>query len=501
MDKNSNPKPAVLRILVALVLLALSAGLMIYRKRQADTREELYDVTVVNATCTDPGYSLYTNRADGSTYVDDVVPALGHSWGHWVTAEVMTDIQPGVEIRSCSICGEEEEQVRYPALSLPVVALEGNLKNIAKKTEVPITADFISTDTNFSAYATLKHQGHDSLRYDKKNFTLKLYRDGSREEKYKMTFSHWNQENKYILKANYIDPSHCRNRVCADVWAQIAAGRESLPEKMRQLSNYGAVDCFPVALYINREFQGLYSWTLHKDDDLFGMKEGKDQAILIANDDSAPESWFREKAAFTDSSPWEVEFCGTGDKGWAKDKLNALIDFVMESDDETFRRELKDHLDVDSAIDYYLSIYALGLTNHKAGNLILVCYGKEQPFTASLFSMNSAFGLSEDGTTVLAPEEFLPEEATGNLLWDRLAENFRPEIQARYASLRKTVFDPDGLCRRVTEYTDAIPETLTEADAAVYPHPNPDISHVQQITQYIVRRMELLDGIFLTGES
>ena len=100
-----------------------------------------------------------------------------------------------------------------------------------------------------------------------------------------------------------------------------------------------------------------------------------------------------------------------------------------------------------------------------------------------------------------APEEFLPEEATGNLLWDRLAENFRPEIQARYASLRKTVFDSDDLCRRVTEYTDAIPETLTEADAAVYPHPNPDISHVQQITQYIVRRMELLDGIFLTGES
>lgn len=500
MDKKHSLKPALVRIGIAGILLAVSAGILVFRQ-EPEVQEDGYDVTVVKATCTDPGYSLYTSRADGSTYVDDVIPAPGHSWSSWKTAEASAGVQPAVESRVCDVCGADEERVLYPQLPLPVVALEGDLTGIAKKKEVAVSAEFIGSDRNFTAYATLKHQGHESLKYDKKNFTLKLYRDSDRDDKYKMTFSHWKEEHKYILKANYIDPSHCRNLVCADIWAEIAAERTSLPGEMKTLSNYGAVDGFPVALYINREFEGLYTWNLHKDDDLFGMEKGKAQAILIANDDSAPEAFFREQAVFAGDSPWEVEFCGTEDSSWAKEKLNALIEFVRESSDESFRKELKDHLDVDSAIDYYLSIYALGLTNHKAANLILVCYGEDQPFTASLFSMNSAFGLSEDGTKVLEPEDFLPGDATGNLLWDRLAETFRPEIEERYAELRKTVFEPESLCRRVTEYTNAIPQTLTEADAAVYPHPNPEISHVEQITRYIARRIELLDSHFLTGES
>lgn len=497
MEQKNSLKPALIRIGAALGLLAVSAGFLISRRNQP----ELYDVTLVKPTCTDPGYSLYTNRETGSTYVDDLVDPPGHSWGSWAALEAPAGMEPAVESRVCSVCAAEEQQVLYPQLSVPVVTLDGNLTGIAKKTEVPVTAGFISADTNFTAPATLKYQGHDSLQYDKKNFTLKLYRDEGRSDKYKMTFSHWNKENKYILKANYIDPSHCRNLVCADVWAEIAAGRASLPEEMKTLSNYGAVDGFPIALYINREFHGLYSWTLHKDDDLFGMKKGKEHAILIANDDSAPEAFFREEAAFvTDVTPWEVEFCGTEDSSWAKDKLNALIAFVRSADDETFRKELKNHLDVDSAIDYYLSIYALGLTNHKAANLILVCYDKDQPFTASLFSMNSAFGLSSEGKQAAEPEEFLPGEATGNLLWDRLAALFRPQIEERYASLRETVFRPEELCRRVTQYAATIPAELTEADAGVYPHPNPEISQVEPMTQYIVRRMELLDAEFLTGE-
>ena len=230
------------------------------------------------------------------------------------------------------------------------------------------------------------------------------------------------------------------------------------------------------------------------------MKKGRDHAILISNDDSAPEAYFRETAAFTGTSPWEVEFCGTEDTRWAENKLNAFIGFVMTSDDDTFRKELKQYLDVDSAIDYYLSIYALGLPQQKGANLVLICYDKDLPFTASLFSMNKAFGLSADGTETASPEEFLPGEPTGNLLWDRLAVLFRPEIEARYASLRKTAFDTDAMCRRVTECAAAIPGELTDADHAVYPHPNPGLAHQEQITRYIVRRMELLDAEFLTGE-
>ncbi len=508
MHQKNSIKPALIRMGIAVLILALSAGFLYFWQRRPDVRAQLYDITVMPPTCTDSGYSLYTSKENGATFVDDVLPALGHSFGQWEVLQERTGLSPEISLRTCSVCGAREEQVQYPQTSIPLLALEGDVSQMGKKKEVPITAELIGAEQEFSHFATLKYQGHESLRFEKKNYTLKLYQDEARREKNKMTFSHWNPEHKYILKANYVDPSQCRNLICADIWADITASRDRLPAEFKDLPNYGAVDGFPVALYLNREFQGLYTFNLHKDDDLFGMEEGKDQAILIANHASAPEALFRESAAFAEDSPWEVEFCGTEDRSWAQNKLNDLISFVTDSDDQTFREKLHIHLDVDSAIDYLLAFYALGLTSCDKTNLTLVCYHASQPFTASHYDMDSAFGLSDDGTSAAGAELHLPvlkdgrwDSATGNLLWDRLLQNFQPRIASRYQKLRESLLNPENLCRRVLDYTAAIPADLVEGDNVVFPHPNPSLSQTDQITNYITRRIPLLDNLFLNGEN
>lgn len=506
--KTPSLRKALIRLGVALALIALAVSVIWLRSARQNREEQaLYDAKIVAPTCTDSGYTLYTHKETGETYIDDVVPATGHSFGQW-SAAAGADLMPQINSRSCSACQTAEEEIVYPALSIPVIALEGDLTGIAKKTEVPMQAQFQSGERSFSTYASLKYQGHGSLTFDKKNYTLKFWKDEKREEKYKMEFSHWNPENKYILKANYIDPTGCRNLVCADVWAQVTANRAQIPEEFKDLSNYGAVDGFPVALYINRQFQGLYNMNLHKDDDLFGMSDEQMHAILIANNAAGEEAYFRAAAEFGEDSPWEVEFCGTQDSTWAKDKLNGLIDFVMHSDDATFRRELDNYLDVDSTIDYLLSIYALGLTHHGASDLVLVCYSEDAPFTASMYDMETAFGLSEDGLTTVPPEAFLPVQqdgmwnsGTGNLLWDRLMTNFYPQLCARYAQLRQTVFAPEALCAAVTDFTAAIPEEIYLADGQLYPGLPGAQDSTKQINGYIMQRIALLDEIFLVNED
>ena len=366
-----------------------------------------------------------------------------------------------------------------------------------------ITAEFEDNGQNisFQSYATLKHQGHSSLGYSKKNFTLKFFRDENRTEKYKFSFSHWNKESKYILKANYADPSLCRNLVCADVWAELCASRASLPARMRSLSNYGAVDGFPVALYLNDQFYGLYTMNLHKDDDLFGMQKGERHAIMICNASGSAEARFRAPTEFSDNSTWEVEFCGTENTAWAKEQLNELIQFVMTADDAQFRAQLGQHLDVDSAIDYLLAIYALGLPAHGMKDLVLISYGSV--WIPSLYDMEDGFGLFHDGSGAYDASEFLPvrakdgwDSATGNLLWDRLLDNFEDEIIQRYAVLRKTVFTPDGLCARISSFTDAISDELYAADAARNPLPFIDPITKDQMFNYIQTRLPALDKIF-----
>ena len=494
---------ALIRIAIAVILLAISTGIIVYRRLDPAWRNSLYDAKLIPPTCTESGYTLYTNRENGRTYTDHIIPPAGHTFGPW--QETASDATSTRSSRRCQVCGFTEEKIAYPDLSIPVLAIEGDLEGIGKKSEVNISVSLTGGEQELTSFATLKYQGHSSLSYDKKNYTLKLFLDENRTGKNKVSFSHWNPEHKYILKANYIDSSQCRNLVCADLWADVVASRTNIPRQLKNLSNYGAVDGFPVALYLNGDFQGIYTVNLHKDDDLFGMEDGRNQAIVIANTDTADEAFFLHEAAFTEESPWEVEFCGSSDDAWVKDKLNDFISFVMESDNETFRKNLSAYLDVDSAIDYLLSIYAMGLTRHGADELMLVCYGKNEPWIASMYDMETAFGLSADGTSQADPEEFLPglengrwNSDTGSLLWDRLLQNFLPEIQQRYLQLRQSVFDPQNMCSRVTDFISQIDPQLYAADHEVFPHPNPQIDHQEQITQYILRRIALLDEILLT---
>lgn len=499
---SADLKPALIRLAISTGLFLFILSFFLHREDPTE-----YDIKVIPPTCTDSGYSLYTSLENGSTYIDDIVEALGHDFEEWTVTQEPSEEEPGAQTRRCKTCGETEEAQIDPSLSLPCLYLTGDLEGISKTVEAPITARFVGSDLSFDSSSTLKYQGHSSLRYDKKNFTLKLFESQNESKKYKVTFPGWEAENKYILKANYLDPSQCRNLLCADIWSDMAACRDSIPKELRNLVHYGAVDGFPIALYLNGQFLGLYTMNLHKDDDLFGMEDGEEQAILIANaGDSA--SLFRSAATFTEDASWEVEFCGTDDSSWAEDKLNALISFVRESDDETFRSQLHTYLDIDSAVDYLLAVYALGLTDHGSDDLILVTYGADSPFIASPYDMEDAFGLSADGTSYLDPAKYLPslkegsfDSATGSLLWDRFLELFLPDIQTRYTQLRQDVLDTQALCLRVEAFIGAIPDSLYAADALVNDYLIQDTAYADQITGYISQRMEYLDAIFMETEG
>ena len=501
-------RKALFRIICAAVAIALGVGFLIWRQHRpgestpaASAANE--QVEKVEPTCTEIGYTTWRDPGTGRTEIRDEVPALGHDFGEWETLRTTDGVEPGISRRVCNRCGAEETRFVSPEDVLPKLFISGSFHGIGKKEEVPVTVEFFGPDETFFDYATLKYQGHSSLKYEKKNFTMKLYLDEDHTEKDKRTFFSWRPENKYILKANAIDPSQARNLVCADLWADMVAARETVPERLQGLSNYGAVDGFPVALYLEDAFFGLYTMNLHKDDDLFGMEEGKKDAIVIVNQDSSDAAKFRAGATFEDDSDWELEFCGTEDGAWALEKLNALIAFVRESDDETFRAGLGDYMDVDAAVDYLLALYALGLTDNGTKDLMLVCFD-DGVWIPSLYDMEDGFGLNADGLGYDTSDAFCPSEqngvwtsATGSLLWDRLVQNYWPELQARYLTLRKTVLQDASVHQAMGDFIASIPNMYYEADARLYPDlPRPDGDFAEQMKQDFSRRTALLDRIF-----
>ncbi len=457
--------------------------------------------TVKEPTCTEAGYTL-TEDTETHTIVTETLPPLGHRFGEWKKVE-----GSGIETRTCEVCGETESRRPEDEAEAAVARLEltGSMQGVNKKTKVTLDASFNGQGEQFECYAVMSLQGHSTMGLDKPNYTIRFYNDPKASDKHKLTFGNWQKEHKYILKADYYDVTQCRNLVGAELWREIETTRDSLYPRIASLPTLGAVDGFPVSVWLNGEFLGLYTMCLHKDDDLFGMKDGERNALLICNEHTEPEAEFRAPAVLDEEGVhnWEMEYCGTEDWSWARDSFNALISFTMNSSDEDFREHLGDYLDIQAATDYLIFIYALGLENSGMKDLVMVNYG--DIWIPCAFDMDEAFGLESTGfQAVRSPSgDFLPTEKdgvwsseTGSLLWDRFLQCFEPEIAARYLELRGSVLTETNMCSVVDAYTESIPEPLYLRDADQYPERPDHAKMIQQIQDYIPERLTALDLFF-----
>lgn len=80
--------------------------------------EEVVD-EAVEPTCTDIGWTegKHCSRCGYALSLREAVPALGHSWGSWTTAKKPTCGAEGTKTRTCSRCGQSEDET-IPATGL-----------------------------------------------------------------------------------------------------------------------------------------------------------------------------------------------------------------------------------------------------------------------------------------------------------------------------------------------------------------------------------------------
>lgn len=65
-----------------------------------------YSQEVIEATCTEMGYTLYKCSC-GDSYQDNYINALGHSYGEWIQIKEATDTEEGIMKKCCSRCNNE----------------------------------------------------------------------------------------------------------------------------------------------------------------------------------------------------------------------------------------------------------------------------------------------------------------------------------------------------------------------------------------------------------
>ena len=346
---------------------------------------------------------------------------------------------------------ESESKEEY---SIPKVYFEGNINEMYDKSdERRIKLKYESNDINFEGYASIKIQGSSSLRYEKKNYTIKLYDDENLENKKTIDFG-WGKQSKYCLKANWIDKTHARNVVTAKLVGEVQE-KYSLFESS---PNNGAIDGFPVEIYINDEFLGVYTWNIPKDAWMFDMDENNPNHLVVVAEEWSDNTLFKEEPKI---GSWEFEVGEPTEENL--NKFKRLVNFIMYSDDETFENEFRDYLDLNATLNYFIIMEFAELQDNVSKNLILVTYDGNI-WSPTLYDLDSSWGTNPWGTSKL--DYYNSYDYLASILWQRVSEVFKGEIANRYFELRKNILTKEHVMNLFYDFENMIPEESFKKEEA-----------------------------------
>lgn len=363
---------------------------------------------------------------------------------------------------------------------LPRVDLIGNIDEMTDKNdERKIKIIYSSEDINFEKYITIKIQGSSSIRYIKKNYTIKLFNDEDCSDKFKVDMG-WGKENKYVLKANWIDKTHSRNIVSARLTASVYKKYGVLSDVV----NYGEIDGFPVEVYNNDEFLGLYTFNIPKDAWLFGLDEDNPNHLAFEAEYGDSTTKFEKKAYEYDA--WTLEVGEENEENL--DKLNRVIEFVMKSSDKEFKENFTNYFDYDSTMTYYIMVQSLFLRDNYSKNLMLITYDGEVWYPI-LYDLDTSFGTNPYGSSIYDFDADSGIER--NLLFKRFGKAFSNEIAEEYFELRQDILTKGNLNSEITKFMDGIPvSVLNKEDERWGEVPG---YGVNQMRDYINNRFNYLD--------
>lgn len=375
---------------------------------------------------------------------------------------------------------------------LPVINLIGDLSDMSKDNYKLLSFEYRNGSYHAEGYADTKWQGDSSLSFDKKSYRIKTYKDAGKKDKLEVyPQASWQAGSKWNLKANFADATYARNVVNARIGAAVTATNATVPQQLITAPNFGQIDGFPVKVYLNFAYQGIYTFNYTKD--VFG------KAVAgITGDHYTNETLFNADSAKYDGTDFEALTDDFTDD--FKTSFNNVLKFVHTSSDDDFKAHLDEYMDVNSVIDYLIFQNIIANTDCWGKNAEYITYNGTKWY-ALAYDLDIAYGSTWDGSSIdtnainKSAGIFYSSAEGPNLLFKRVNELFADQVKARYAELRHWL-TPAYVLKQYQDFIDSVGEQNYEDDQRLWNPHSKNLYTLQQLQEYVYKRFQILDGIW-----
>ena len=345
--------------------------------------------------------------------------------------------------------------------------------------------------TIYEENGEIAYQGATSLTMPKKGFTLTF------SEKHR--FKDWIEMDEYHCKGYYSDWLHCRDLLANRILEQVILTRPQNSRRSYQFNNKfdtkdfellvdsGAlchVDGFPVELYINDSYWGLYSLNIKKERDNYKLEKDSTDHIQIeastdvsyGNDASFNWGGVEIRCPKSDSGNEEFVANATPNDGEVKTAWIGFLTNLNAIDEDSMTKEnLEAFLNLQDWIDNILVCWFLNHTDNWSKNTLYTTWDAGVHWSPLLYDMDNTFGIVDITGGSVKPYNYntFEHKAYNNCPWlSKIETILSNEIKSRYAELRKKgIFTAENVDNLVTSWVKEVGTDVYKDDTERWSYP------------------------------
>lgn len=402
-------------------------------------------------------------------------------------------------IRKDEVVNRESTDIRLPQLrvtsSFLTIAGDQISGLTTNKNEVAVNYSFISKGHCFTDTGRISYQGNSTMYHTKKGFSIDF------DNKHR--FGDWLEFDGFHCKAYFTDWMHFRDIACNKIYEYMMQSRPASHRRpymayndfsasdIDMLADTGRlchIDGFPVELYINDAYWGLYSINLKKHRDNYKLGKNNELHIMLDPDNTyvnASLNWrlmeVRNPKNITnaDGSKYDGDAPQEIADGAVKTSIMRLMNFFSSVGGSTTKETFAEYLNLEEAVDDILLAKFICNWDFGGKNTLYTTWDGTH-WSMLNYDNDATFGIFEDpegypfGDVVVDPTyEPFNKKAYSFCPWlSRLESVLSADLAARYAELRsKGVFSKslvENLCK---EWINRIGSDVLADDTARWSYP------------------------------
>ena len=412
--------------------------------------------------------------------------------------------------------GNKEINTKITFTFLPLLVLQGSFGYDYAQGNMSLYSSDATEPTTSLIKAKWRGGSTNTADKHKRNYKIKSINFKGKSQD--ISLLGMREDNNWIMDAGQIDLFRLRNRIATEIWNDFATKPYYASKEPKAKSGVtGKV----VEVILNNEYRGIYSLTEAMDRKELKLKKYDDKNQEFHGQLWKVSSW--DKATFWDidkdydntQETWhafETKYPDIDDVNPTDySPLYEAIDFVVNSNDEAFKKEVGDYFDIPVLIDYQLFLETLKPVDNNGKNMYWGIYdvAKSKKLTLAIWDLDASVGQDWHCSTPLHPDYVLPNTDLGVKdgfnLYHRLSslnvDNYNEKVASRYQELRKTYFSEENLISRYQGYYNMLvksgaasrEECKWSKDSDIGGYPLNFKSEIEYIKNWIINRLNYLD--------